>query len=87
MRGEYDAAVFQAMKSVEIAVRETAKLTAADIGVQLMRKAFEVENGPLTDKTAERGERSMKPRSKTRTSRNRVARSIGMRRCLVLASW
>jgi uncharacterized protein (TIGR02391 family) len=57
VRGEYDVAVFQAMKKVEVAVREAANLPAADIGVQLMRKAFNVDDGTLTDLTAERAER------------------------------
>ncbi len=56
-RGKYDTAVFEAMKAVEIAVREAADLSAADIGTPLMRKAFELDSGPLTDKTMERGER------------------------------
>jgi uncharacterized protein (TIGR02391 family) len=54
VRGEYDVAAFQAMKSVEVGVRETAGLAKADIGVALMRKAFDVDNGPLTDLMAER---------------------------------
>jgi len=57
MRGDFDVAVLQAMKAVEVAVRDAAGLTAADIGTKLMRKAFEVENGALTDKDAEQGER------------------------------
>jgi uncharacterized protein (TIGR02391 family) len=57
MRGEFDTAAFQAMKAVEVAVREAAGLTTSDIGVKLMRKAFAVEDGPLTDKTAELSER------------------------------
>jgi uncharacterized protein (TIGR02391 family) len=57
MRGDFDTAAFQAMKAVEVAVREAAGLTKADIGVPLMRKAFDVNNGPLTDKTAEGAER------------------------------
>jgi uncharacterized protein (TIGR02391 family) len=56
MRGEFDVAVFQAMKAVEVAVRETSGLTA-EIGVRLMRKAFDPKNGPLTDMQAEEGER------------------------------
>jgi len=32
-------------------------LAARDVGAALMRKAFDVDNGPLTDMTAERGER------------------------------
>jgi uncharacterized protein (TIGR02391 family) len=57
VRGEYDVAVFQAMKSVEVAVREAANLAKADIGVALMRKAFHVDDGPLSDPEAERSER------------------------------
>jgi uncharacterized protein (TIGR02391 family) len=55
-RGKNDTAVFEAMKAVEVAVRETAGLTAAHIGTKLMRTAFEVEIGRLTDKNAERAE-------------------------------
>lgn len=57
MRGEFGIAAFQAMKAVEVAVREAAGLTKAEIGVSLMRKAFDVDNGPLTDPNAERAER------------------------------
>jgi uncharacterized protein (TIGR02391 family) len=49
MRGDYEVAVFQAFKEVEIAVRETAKLPAELVGVSLMRRAFHPENGPLAD--------------------------------------
>lgn len=54
---KYEIAVLQAMKAVEVAVREAAGLTAADIGKDLMRKAFDVKNGPLTDTAAEPAER------------------------------
>jgi hypothetical protein len=37
------------MKAVEIAVRAAAGLSANDIGKDLMRKAFDVKAGPLTD--------------------------------------
>lgn len=57
IRAEYDVAVFQAMKAVEVAVREASGLGADDIGVNLVRKAFNVDNGPLTDMEAEKGER------------------------------
>jgi uncharacterized protein (TIGR02391 family) len=56
-RGKYDTAVFEAMKAVEVAVREAAGLTTTDIGKDLMRTAFNVDNGPLTDMTAEKAER------------------------------
>ena len=57
MRGEFDTAAFQAMKAVEVSVREAAGLAASDIGTKLMRKAFDVETGRLTDKAAEPAER------------------------------
>jgi uncharacterized protein (TIGR02391 family) len=57
MRGEFDGAAFQAMKGVEVAVRAAARLATDLIGVKLMRTAFAPDNGPLTDMTAEAGER------------------------------
>jgi uncharacterized protein (TIGR02391 family) len=56
-RGEYDTAVFQAFKEVEVAVREAAKLAATDIGKDLMSKAFKADTGPLTDTTLPESER------------------------------
>lgn len=49
IRGHYDTAVFEAFRAVEVAVRTAAGLSQAEIGVTLMRKAFAVANGPLTD--------------------------------------
>jgi uncharacterized protein (TIGR02391 family) len=57
IRSEFDVAVLQAMKAVEVAVRDAAGVTAADIGTSLMRKAFDVAGGPLSDMTAEKAER------------------------------
>jgi uncharacterized protein (TIGR02391 family) len=57
MRGEYPTAVFQAMRAVEIAVREAAGYPQSEIGMSLARKAFHKDNGPLADRTAEEGER------------------------------
>jgi uncharacterized protein (TIGR02391 family) len=57
MRGEYDSAVFQAMKAVEVAVREAAGLKDGLIGVKLMRAAFNPKDGPLTDRTSDEGEK------------------------------
>jgi uncharacterized protein (TIGR02391 family) len=56
-RGKFETAVFEAMKAVEVAVRDAAGLTVAHIGIKLMRKAFDVEAGELTDKAAEQAER------------------------------
>ncbi len=57
IRGEYDTAVFQSFKEVEVAVREKTGLPADLVGVALMRKAFHVTNGPLTNLISEEGER------------------------------
>ena len=57
MRGEFDVAAFQAMKAVEVSVREAAGLGNDLIGVPLMRRAFAPEKGPLTEMSAEGGER------------------------------
>lgn len=56
MRGDYDVAVFQAFKDVEIAVRKAANLSDGDIGKQLMHTAFKPAIGPLTVKHSEKGE-------------------------------
>lgn len=57
IRGQYDVAVFQAMKAVEVSVRAASGLSAKEIGTNLMRKAFDPETGPLTDLAAEKAER------------------------------
>jgi uncharacterized protein (TIGR02391 family) len=56
-RGKYDTAVFEAMKAVEVSVRSAARLSDKDLGVPLMRKAFDKATGALTDQTMEEGER------------------------------
>ena len=48
-RGEYDTAVFQAFKEVEIAVRTAGNYAEMDYGTDLMRTAFNVSSGNLTD--------------------------------------
>jgi uncharacterized protein (TIGR02391 family) len=56
LRGDYDTAVFQAFKEVEVSVRKGGGFTDGDIGVPLMRKAFQPESGPLADHAALRAE-------------------------------
>ncbi len=46
---EFDNAVFNAYKSIEIRIRKLGSLSPEDIGVKLVRKAFDPNNGPLTD--------------------------------------
>jgi len=57
LRGDYDTAVFQAFKEVEVAVRKASRLKPEDIGTELMRKAFHVQTGPLSDMNAPKAER------------------------------
>ena len=57
IRGEYDTAVFQAFKQVEVGVRQAASYSDSDIGVTLMRRAFNPETGPLSDQSALPAER------------------------------
>ena len=49
LRGDYESAIFEAFKEVEIRVRQLAGLGPEDLGVTLMRKAFKPERGILTD--------------------------------------
>ena len=49
LRGEYDTAVFQAFKEVEVAVRDAGSYGKKDYGVNLMRQAFHPQTGKLTD--------------------------------------
>lgn len=57
IRGDYDTAVFQAFKEVEVAVRNAGRFPLADFGVSLMRKAFDKTTGPLTDPSLPEAER------------------------------
>ncbi|MEV6641095.1 TIGR02391 family protein [Amycolatopsis sp. NPDC051371] len=55
--GEYELAVFAAMREVEIRVRELAGAPASLLGVPLMQQAFAPKSpGPLVDTKAEGGE-------------------------------
>jgi uncharacterized protein (TIGR02391 family) len=55
-RGKYDTAVFEAMKAVEVAVRQAGQMPDSLIGVKLMRAAFAPNTGPLTDSDMDGGE-------------------------------
>jgi uncharacterized protein (TIGR02391 family) len=56
-RGDLDDAVFGAFKAVEEAVRKAGRFADTDIGVPLMRKAFDKQAGPLADKGQPESER------------------------------
>ena len=53
----YGTAVFEAFKHVEVAVRKTGGYTDKDIGTTLMRNAFHVDPGNLTDQDQHDGEK------------------------------
>lgn len=55
--GEYESAVLSCFREVEIRVRHLGGYSQDDIGVTLMKNAFSVERGPLTDLSLPRGER------------------------------
>ena len=60
IRSEYDTAVFEAMKAVEIAIRDACPgMDRKELGVSLARKAFAcggAQPGPLTDTNLPPGE-------------------------------
>ena len=57
LRGDYDIAVFQAFKEVEVAVRHAGNFPATELGTDLMRKAFDARQGPLSDQNQPKAER------------------------------
>ena len=57
LRGDYEIAVLTAFRQVEIEVRSAGKYGDNMYGHPLMRKAFDPENGPLTDRNLQKGER------------------------------
>lgn len=57
LRGDYDTAIFQAFKAVEVSVRKIGNYSKGDYGVSLMRKAFNPNNGSLTNTQSEQSEK------------------------------
>jgi uncharacterized protein (TIGR02391 family) len=49
LRGDYDTAIFQAFKAIEVQVRKVGGCAKNDFGVDLMRKAFNPQTGKLTN--------------------------------------
>ena len=56
LRGDYDTAVFQGFKEIEIAVRKAGGYADTDRGVDLMRRAFDVKTGKLIDLNQQKAE-------------------------------
>ena len=57
LQGDYDTAVFQAFKQVEVAVRKAGYYADTEFGVSLMRDAFHKEDGALTDSSQQQAEK------------------------------
>jgi len=57
LRGDYDTAIFQAFKAIEVQVRKVGGYAKSDIGVALMRKAFHPRTGKLTNTHSEESEK------------------------------
>jgi uncharacterized protein (TIGR02391 family) len=57
VRGDHDIAVFQAFKEIEVAVRKACGYGNDLVGKGLVTKAFNVDDGPLTDQSLVRAER------------------------------
>jgi uncharacterized protein (TIGR02391 family) len=55
--GNYDTAVFEAFKAVEVTVRTKGGFGSNDYGSKLMDKAFDPTSGPFSDQTALPGQR------------------------------
>ena len=60
LRGDYDIAVLQSFKEVEIAVRKAGGYANTDYGTDLMRKAFDVKTGKLTDPNQQKAEQEVR---------------------------
>ncbi len=58
LRGDYDNAILQAFKEVEVRVRKKGGFSKEDIGVKLMRKAFGSPDGPLVDVESSKAEQN-----------------------------
>ncbi|MBI3455090.1 MAG: TIGR02391 family protein [Candidatus Rokubacteria bacterium] len=56
IRGDYDVAVFQAFKLVEVRVRKLGKYSDSDLGVDMMQRAFKPD-GSLADPGQQPAER------------------------------
>jgi uncharacterized protein (TIGR02391 family) len=57
LQSRLETAVFEAFKALEVTIRSAANFGDEMIGVPLASRAFHPEDGPLSDKGAEKGER------------------------------
>src|SRR5713101_9279185 len=79
VRGEYDTAVFQAFKEVEVAVRAKGKFPDTEVGVPLMRRAFDPKPAHcVTPAWLKRSVRRPRIYLPARWGRSRTRTAIGM---------
>lgn len=55
--GEFESAVLKAFKVIETRIRKKIKASSDELGVNLIRRAFHPQKGPLTDMSLPTGER------------------------------
>ena len=55
--GEFESAVLKGFKTIEVAIRKAVNAPADEVGVKLLRNAFNPEDGPLRDPKLPRAER------------------------------
>jgi len=55
--GQLESAVLQAFKAIETSIRKRISADPEDVGLKLIRKAFNPENGPLTNYNLPKAER------------------------------
>lgn len=56
-QGQFESAVLQAFKIIETTIRDRINASTDEFGVNLLRRAFHPDNGPLTDTRLPRAER------------------------------
>jgi uncharacterized protein (TIGR02391 family) len=57
LRGHYDTAVFEAFREVEVAIRTACGYSNEEYGLELVKRAFNKDKGPLRDPKAAVAER------------------------------
>jgi len=55
--GQFESAVLQAFKTIETSIREKTSAASDDVGVKLIRKAFNPDHGTLTEYNLPKAER------------------------------
>ena len=80
--GDYDTAVFEAFKSLEVAVRTKGGFASTDFGADLMKKAFDPDTGTAPRQRPRRvpGRKRAASYSQERSARSGIRKAITTRR-------